>query len=84
MDLELHVSFADRYSFFASHKKSHTRFGDASAGDISLGFVTQNWLDLCCCPDLARASKDYLKLAAGLEGYFDAGEFPHFHWARQS
>ena len=66
-----------RYPFFASHKKSHTRFGDASAG----AFVGLRCLmmDLLCvfveivCLDLARATKDIIKLKANLEGYFDAG-----------
>ena len=36
-------------------------------------------MDLLCvfveivCPDLARATKDIIKLKANLEGYFDAG-----------
>ena len=31
--------FVRRYPFFASHKKSHTRFGDASAGTVVHSFL---------------------------------------------
>ena len=65
-----------RYPFFASHKKSHTRFGDASAGTVAstflfyLLFVTDRILFVL---DLARAIKDIIKYKANLEGYFDVG-----------
>ena len=64
------VNVACSYPFFASHKKSHTRFGDASADLARATKVSQSYSH----SKIIVPQKDIIKYKANLEGYFDAGK----------
>ena len=64
------IRMPDGSEVFASHKKLHTRFGDASA-DLARQARLYSFARSKC--NVCRAVKDIIKYKANLEGYFDVG-----------